>query len=218
MGGAGGEGPIGGDRPVSVHVPPSYESGKPAPLLLMLHGYISTGALEEAYLQITPESDKRGFLYAYPDGTVDPSGSHFWNATDACCAGPKAATLFQPGNHGTTFGGNPLAMRAGVETIRIMEEDGLLDNAATVGAHLKGALARELGGHRTSPVLEVAAARFGVDVAHPEVVGVDDEAGGGKRSSAGHAASHHGTRYQRASRIHFLLLSGSSLTPAHARV
>jgi acetylornithine aminotransferase len=64
----------------------------------------------------------------------------------AVVAGPKAANIFQPGNHGTTFGGNPLAMRAGVETIRIMKEDGLLDNAAKVGAHLKGALARELGG------------------------------------------------------------------------
>jgi acetylornithine/N-succinyldiaminopimelate aminotransferase len=41
---------------------------------------------------------------------------------------------FGPGNHGTTFGGNPLAMRAGVETLRIMEEDGLLANAARVGA------------------------------------------------------------------------------------
>jgi acetylornithine aminotransferase len=64
----------------------------------------------------------------------------------AVVAGPKAADLFQPGNHGTTFGGNPLAMRAGVETLRIMEEDGLLENAAAVGAHLKGALAREIGG------------------------------------------------------------------------
>ncbi len=63
----------------------------------------------------------------------------------AVVAGPKAANIFQPGNHGTTFGGNPLAMRAGIETIRIMEEDGLLANAATVGAHLKAALQRELG-------------------------------------------------------------------------
>ena len=62
----------------------------------------------------------------------------------AVVAGPKAAQLFQPGNHGTTFGGNPLAMRAGIETIRIMEEHGLLENAATVGAHLKAALEREL--------------------------------------------------------------------------
>lgn len=51
----------------------------------------------------------------------------------AVVAGPKAAHIFQPGNHGTTFGGNPLAMRAGVETIRIIEEDGLLENAARMG-------------------------------------------------------------------------------------
>ena len=58
----------------------------------------------------------------------------------AVVAGPKAAELFQPGNHGTTFGGNPLSMRAGVETIRIIEEDGLLANADTVGARLKAGL------------------------------------------------------------------------------
>ena len=64
----------------------------------------------------------------------------------AVVAGPKAAEVLQPGNHGTTFGGNPLAMRAGNETIRIIEEDGLLANAAGVGAHLMEALQRELGG------------------------------------------------------------------------
>jgi acetylornithine aminotransferase len=63
----------------------------------------------------------------------------------AVVAGPKAARIFAPGNHGSTFGGNPLAMRAGVETIRIMEEDGLLANAIKVGEHLKAALQRELG-------------------------------------------------------------------------
>jgi len=62
----------------------------------------------------------------------------------AVVTGPKAAQIFQPGNHGSTFGGNPLAMRAGVETIRIMEEDGLIANAATVGAHLKAAIERAL--------------------------------------------------------------------------
>jgi acetylornithine aminotransferase len=64
----------------------------------------------------------------------------------AVVAGPRAAHIFGPGNHGTTFGGNPLAMRAGIETIRIMEEHKLLDNAATVGAHLKAALEREFAG------------------------------------------------------------------------
>jgi len=64
----------------------------------------------------------------------------------AVVAGPKAADIFQPGNHGTTFGGNPLAMRAGVETIKIIEEEGLLANAAKIGAHLKASLGRQLAG------------------------------------------------------------------------
>jgi acetylornithine/N-succinyldiaminopimelate aminotransferase len=64
----------------------------------------------------------------------------------AIVCGPKAAGVLGAGNHGTTFGGNPLAMRAGIETLRIMEEDGLLANAAEVGAHLRGGLERALAG------------------------------------------------------------------------
>jgi len=62
----------------------------------------------------------------------------------AVVCGPKAATVLRPGDHGTTFGGNPLAMRAGVETLKIMVEDGLMANAATVGAALTAGLRREL--------------------------------------------------------------------------
>jgi acetylornithine/N-succinyldiaminopimelate aminotransferase len=85
----------------------------------------------------------------------------------AVVAGPKAASIFQPGNHGTTFGGNPLAMRAGVETIRIMEEDGLLENAARVGAHLKGALARELGGVQGVTEIRGQGLMLGIELAKP---------------------------------------------------
>jgi acetylornithine/N-succinyldiaminopimelate aminotransferase len=85
----------------------------------------------------------------------------------AVIAGPKAASLFQPGNHGTTFGGNPLAMRAGVETIRIMEEDGLLENAARVGAHLKAALSRELGGLRGVTEIRGQGLMLGIELAKP---------------------------------------------------
>ena len=62
----------------------------------------------------------------------------------AVVCGPRAAGVFGPGNHGTTFGGNPLAMRAGVETLRIMEEHRLLENAAAVGKVLKDGLEKEL--------------------------------------------------------------------------
>ena len=71
----------------------------------------------------------------------------------AVVAGPKAAGIFGPGNYGTTFGGNPLAMRAGVETLKIVEEEGLLANAAEIGALLKLGLERELAG--TEGVVEV---------------------------------------------------------------
>ncbi|OYT86396.1 MAG: aspartate aminotransferase family protein [Burkholderiales bacterium PBB6] len=64
----------------------------------------------------------------------------------AVVVGPKALHVLGPGNHGTTFGGNPLAMRAGIETLAIMEADGLMANAAEVGAHLKAGLEQGLAG------------------------------------------------------------------------
>jgi len=88
----------------------------------------------------------------------------------AVVAGPKAAHIFQPGNHGTTFGGNPLAMRAGVETIRIMEEEHLLENAARVGAHLSKGLAQALAAELASGgVREIRGQglMIGVDLAKP---------------------------------------------------
>jgi len=64
----------------------------------------------------------------------------------AIVVGPKAKDVLGPGNHGTTFGGNPLAMRAGIETMRIVAEDKLLDNAARVGERIRKGLEREWTG------------------------------------------------------------------------
>ena len=85
----------------------------------------------------------------------------------AVVAGPKAADVLQPGHHGTTFGGNPLAMRAGNETIRIMEEDGLLANAAGVGGHLMAALQRELGNLPGVQEIRGQGLMIGVELAKP---------------------------------------------------
>ncbi len=85
----------------------------------------------------------------------------------AVVAGPKAAAIFQPGNHGTTFGGNPLAMRAGVETIRIMQEDDLLSNAAKVGAHLRASLERELAGVKGVKEIRGQGLMLGIDLDRP---------------------------------------------------
>jgi acetylornithine aminotransferase len=88
----------------------------------------------------------------------------------AVVVGPRAATIFQPGNHGSTFGGNPLSMRAGVETVRIMEAEGLLDNAARVGAHLKAALEQGLAAELSSgAVREIRGMglMLGIDLSKP---------------------------------------------------
>ena len=51
----------------------------------VLHGYTSSGAGQEAYMQFTPLADEFGFLFIAPDGLIDCVTNRFWNGTDACC-------------------------------------------------------------------------------------------------------------------------------------
>ncbi len=85
----------------------------------------------------------------------------------AVVVGPRALNVLGPGNHGTTFGGNPLAMRAGVETLRIAEEEGLLANAATVGAALRAGLERELAGVAGVTEIRGAGLMIGIELDRP---------------------------------------------------
>jgi acetylornithine aminotransferase len=64
----------------------------------------------------------------------------------ACMAGSKAAGLFGPGNHGSTFGGNPLACRAALTTLACMEEENLLANAERIGRLIREGVAENLRG------------------------------------------------------------------------
>lgn len=64
----------------------------------------------------------------------------------ACLARGVAAKVFKPGNHGTTFGGGPLVSVAALTTLQIMEDEGLLDNAARVGELIRKGLADGLQG------------------------------------------------------------------------
>jgi acetylornithine aminotransferase len=64
----------------------------------------------------------------------------------ACLARGAAAEVFKPGNHGSTFGGNPLACRAALTVLRVVEEERLIDNAQRVGTALREMLAESLRG------------------------------------------------------------------------
>lgn len=97
----------------------------------------------------------------------------------AVVCGPRAAGVLGPGNHGSTFGGNPLAMRAGVETLRIIEEDGLLANAAGTGAALKAGLERELAGVAGVVEIRGRGLMLGIELDRPcsELLGGATDAG-----------------------------------------
>jgi acetylornithine/N-succinyldiaminopimelate aminotransferase len=58
----------------------------------------------------------------------------------ACLGFGAASELLQPGNHGTTFGGNPVASIAGLAVLTVIERDGLLANVSAVGNHLAAAV------------------------------------------------------------------------------
>jgi acetylornithine aminotransferase len=64
----------------------------------------------------------------------------------ACLAAGPAAELFKPGNHGSTFGGNPLACAAALVTLAIIEEERLMENAVRTGDFIRAELAKRIGG------------------------------------------------------------------------
>jgi acetylornithine aminotransferase len=96
----------------------------------------------------------------------------------AIVVGPKA-DVFGPGNHGTTFGGNPLAMRAGIETMRIVAEDRLLDNAAQVGERIRKGLEREWTGIEGVVEIRGQGLMLGIELDRPcgDLLGIAAKAG-----------------------------------------
>ena len=72
-------------RAYSKFIPSSYSKDTSLPLVVLLHGYGATGAMQESYMKFESVAETNKFILVYPDGTVDSSGRRFWNATDACC-------------------------------------------------------------------------------------------------------------------------------------
>ena len=65
-------------------------------------------------------------------------------AIGACLARGVAADVFKPGNHASTFGGNPLACAAAIETLAVIQDEGLLDHATKLGDFMRDRLNDQL--------------------------------------------------------------------------
>ena len=85
----------------------------------------------------------------------------------ACVTAGPAAGLFKPGNHGSTFGGNPLACRAGLTTIEVIERDGLLGRAASAGQRIRDGLATALAGQSGLLAIRGQGLMIGVELDRP---------------------------------------------------
>lgn len=89
---------------------------------------------------------RTGQMFAYqhfgvkPDIVTMAKGLGGGVPIGAFVAADKIAKVFSPGDHGTTFGGNPLACAAGNTVLAVMEQEKLIENARTVGEYLMGQL------------------------------------------------------------------------------
>lgn len=85
----------------------------------------------------------------------------------ACLASTAVARLFTPGSHGSTFGGNPLACRVGCMVLDIVEQQGLLNNAAGQGERLLVRLRDELAGHPDVVQVRGLGLMIGIELSRP---------------------------------------------------
>ncbi|WP_047537997.1 aspartate aminotransferase family protein [Pseudomonas sp. 11/12A] len=85
----------------------------------------------------------------------------------ACLARGKAAELFTPGSHGSTFGGNPLACRVACTVLDIIEEQQLRENARTQGERLLERLRAELADHPNVLAIRGQGLMIGIELKQP---------------------------------------------------
>ncbi len=97
----------------------------------------------------------------------------------ACLASGVAADVFQPGNHGSTFGGNPLACAAALATLNTIEDEGVLENARMRGEAIRDGLRQALAGVHGVVDIRGEGMMIGVELGRPcgELVGIARDAG-----------------------------------------
>jgi acetylornithine/N-succinyldiaminopimelate aminotransferase len=116
---------------------------------------------------------RTGTLFAFQHSGISPDvmtlakGLGSGVPIGACLAKGKAADVFQPGNHGSTFGGNPLACRAALATLAAIEEEGLCGKAEETGNWLRQALSEQFKGVQGVVTVRNAGLMVGIELDRP---------------------------------------------------
>ena len=76
---------LGGERPALLVLPADHDPETPLPLVLSLHGFTSHSAEHDRYFGLSKRVNAHRFALIMANGTHDPDGHRFWNATDFCC-------------------------------------------------------------------------------------------------------------------------------------
>ena len=110
-----------------------------------------------------------GFQHAgiLPDVVTMAKGLGGGVPIGACLTAGKAAGLFKPGNHGSTFGGNQLATTAALTTINVVEKDQLIANAVAVGQLIRDELAQALSGAKGVVEIRGQGLMIGIELDRP---------------------------------------------------
>lgn len=113
---------------------------------------------------------RTGKWFAFQHTTIQPDVMTLAKALGngvpigACLAGGKAATVFGPGNHGSTFGGNPLACRAALAVIEVMEQASLAARAAELGDYFLSQFRTRLAGVAGVREIRVKGLMLGIEL------------------------------------------------------
>jgi len=105
-----------------------------------------------------------GFL---PDVVTMAKGLAGGIPIGACLARGAAAEIFKPGNHGSTFGGNPFACAAALTTLDAVEQEGLLDNAVKIGDFIRAGLGAALANTKGVVAVRGMGLMLGIELDRP---------------------------------------------------
>jgi len=123
--------------------------------------------------EVQTGNGRTGALFAYqhtdvaPDVVTTAKGLGNGMPIGACLARGEAARVFAPGNHGSTFGGNPLACAAGLAVLETLESDNLYERARVLGQRILDGLRSSLAGNNSVTSIRGKGLMLGVELREP---------------------------------------------------